>query len=67
MEKPSHYGRIYGLPTSKEIASNTYMNYSIDYKKKAWSFNINGTWRLSVKVLIDQDNLWSVNRRVSVG
>jgi outer membrane receptor for ferrienterochelin and colicins len=57
-------GEYIGLPTSEEIAPNTYMNYSIDYKKKAWSFNLNGTWRSSVKVLIDEDDLWLVNSHV---
>jgi outer membrane receptor for ferrienterochelin and colicins len=57
-------GEYIGLPTSETIAPNTYMNYSIDYKKKAWSFNLNGTWRSSVKVLIDEDDLWLVNSHV---
>jgi outer membrane cobalamin receptor len=49
------------LPISEQISPDTYMNYSIDYKKQTWSFNVNGTWRTSVNVLNDDSALWLIN------
>jgi outer membrane receptor protein involved in Fe transport len=57
-------GENMGLPTSEHIAPNTYMNYSLDYKKQAWSFNLNGTWRSSVEALADNSTLWLLNSHV---
>lgn len=57
-------GESLRLPTSEQISPKTYMNYSLDYKKQAWSFNINGTLRTSVNVLDDDSALWLINSHV---
>jgi outer membrane receptor for ferrienterochelin and colicins len=57
-------GESLRLPTSEQISPKTYMNYSLDYKKQAWSFNLNGTLRTSVNVLDDDSALWLINSHV---
>ncbi|MEW6990368.1 TonB-dependent receptor plug domain-containing protein [Colwelliaceae bacterium 6441] len=57
-------GNVIGLPTSEHIAPDTYMNYSLNYKKPSWSFNINGSWRSTVNALSNSSSLWLINSNI---
>ncbi|NQZ79832.1 MAG: TonB-dependent receptor [Colwellia sp.] len=57
-------GQGIGIPRSEEIAPKSYANFTLQYYRESWSFNLNGNWRSEVNEL-DSGDLWLVNTNIS--